>query len=156
MNTFKPICAMSGAALALWFLFVPWSVLAQQAKPGPQPDPKDGKAKAIESALVYKPPVRGMPGGGVGGGTRGTSQTFVLSVLAPNHTGLTSRDQPILYWYVTKPISSPMEFSLSDDGVKPLVETVLKPPFEAGIQRIHLADFGAKSDGLRIYLAGLK
>ena len=42
--------------------------------------------KATASAPVYKPPLRGAPGGRVGGGTRGTGrEAFILSVLAPAH-----------------------------------------------------------------------
>src|SRR5688572_21778645 len=51
---------------------------------------------------VYNPPPRGAPGGRVGGGTRGPGQrdVFVLSVLAPDHSGLTSSEQPSLYWFI--------------------------------------------------------
>ena len=42
---------------------------------------------------VYKPPLRGAPGGRVGGGTRGTPRDlFVLSALAPDHSGLTVQE----------------------------------------------------------------
>ena len=93
---------------------------------------------------IYKPPVRGAPGGRVGGGTRSGDQTFTLSVLAPNHTALTGKEQPDLYWYVSKPISTPIVFTLSDDGAKPVVEQTLVPSFDVGIHRIRLADFGVQ------------
>lgn len=125
--------------------------LGAEPKPSPPQSPpadKEKKPATIVTAPVYKPRVGlGAPGGRVGGGTRGaakTAQTFILSVLAPNHTGLTLSEQPVLYWYLTKPISTPMEFTLSDDGVKPLIETTLKPPFQSGVQRIRLSDFGVK------------
>ena len=84
---------------------------------------------------IYKPPVRGAPGGRVGGGTRSGDQTFTLSVLAPNHTALTGKEQPDLYWYVSKPISTPIVFTLSNDGAKPVVEQTLAPSFDVGIHR---------------------
>jgi hypothetical protein len=123
----------------------------RQSKAVTKADQKAKKLPAVGTP-VYKPPVGlGAPGGRLGGGTRGAGQTFVLSVLAPTHTGLTMREQPVLYWYLTKPISSPMEFTLSDDGVKPLIETTLKPPFGAGVQAIRLADFGVRLEPGKAY-----
>jgi len=70
---------------------------------------------------VYKPPKRGAPGGRVGGGTRGTQrEVFVLSVLAPDHTG---------------------ELTLMDpEGVQPILETRLAAPIKPGVHRVRLAD----------------
>lgn len=108
-------------------------------------EPLEANQTTHVTTPIYIPPKRGAPGGRVGGGTRGTDQTFTLSVLAPDHTGLTTQSQPILYWYLSKSISTPMEFTLIDDDVtKPLVEKVLNPPFEAGIHRLRLADFGVR------------
>src|SRR5207249_6735910 len=42
---------------------------------------------------VYKPPTRGAPGGRMGGGTRGITGTAVISLLVPDHVGLTSQAQ---------------------------------------------------------------
>jgi hypothetical protein len=91
---------------------------------------------------IYKPPVSGAPGGRVGGGTRSGDQTFVLSVLAPNLTGLTAEDQPVLYWYLSKPLSSSIEFTINDGSTTPLLEKTLTPPFEPGLQRLRLSEFG--------------
>jgi hypothetical protein len=103
------------------------------------------KITGTATVPIYKPPIRGAPGGRVGGGTRGTDQTFVLSVVAPNHTGLTTQEQPELFWYLSKAISTPMEFTLMDDkGVKPLIEATLGVTSQPGIQRVRLADYGAR------------
>lgn len=91
--------------------------------------------------VVYKPPLRGAPGGRVSGGTRG-NQTYSLSVLAPNHTGLTSQDQPVLYWYVSKALSSPIELTIVDSGATPIIEKVLAPSTKSGIQRLPLTELG--------------
>jgi hypothetical protein len=61
-------------------------------------------------------------------------------VLAPDHSALTENEQPDLYWYVSKPISTAITFTLSDGGPNPLVEQTLAPPFDAGIHRVRLAD----------------
>src|SRR5205823_6383408 len=108
--------------------------------------PGENKQQASAAGVpVYKPPVgRGVPGGRIGGGTRGGDLTFVLSVLAPNHTGLTLQEQPVLYWYLSKQMTSPLEFTLTDDGIKPLVEARMEPPFERGIHGLKLSDYGVK------------
>src|SRR3712207_1026765 len=83
-------------------------VSGEEQKPGtPQIDEKQTNATPVATP-VYKPPVRGAPEGRVGGGTRGGDQTFMLSVLAPRHTGWTVQEQPVLYWYLTKAISTPI------------------------------------------------
>lgn len=91
---------------------------------------------------VYKPPKRGAPGGRVGGGTRGIQRDmFVLSVLAPDHSGLTISEQPSLYWFISGPTSLPVELTVMDpEGVQPILETRLPAPVKAGVHRVRLAD----------------
>src|SRR5262249_44782001 len=80
-------------------------------------------------APVYNPPSRGAPGGRIGGGTRGGGNIFVLSVLAPDHSGLTTSEQPSLYWFISKTTSLPVEVTLMDpQGIKPILETQLPAP----------------------------
>jgi Domain of Unknown Function (DUF928) len=103
---------------------------------------------------VYKPPKRGAPGGRVGGGTRGDSDAHLTThVLAPGQVrGLTSQEQPDLYWYVSKVTEVPIEFTLIDeDGIDPLVETRLPSPIQPGIQRIRLSDFGVRLSPEKMY-----
>jgi hypothetical protein len=102
--------------------------------------------KATASAPVYKPPLRGAPGGRVGGGTRGTGrEAFILSVLAPAHTGLTTSEQPVLYWFISSPSSHPVELTLVDPQKSdPLVELRIEPPVAAGVHRVRLADHGVR------------
>jgi uncharacterized protein DUF928 len=91
---------------------------------------------------VYNPPSRGAPGGRIGGGTRGGGNIFVLSVLAPDHSGFTTSEQPSLYWFISKPTTLPIELTVMDSqGIKPLLETKLPSPAEPGIQRVRLADY---------------
>jgi hypothetical protein len=92
---------------------------------------------------VYQPPKRGAPGGRVGGGTRGTQrEVFVLSVLAPDHSGFTTSEQPSLYWFISKETSLPVEVTVMDpQGVQPILETRLPAPVTAGVHRIRLSDF---------------
>ena len=67
-------------------------------------------AGVAATTVVYKPPLRGAPASRIGGGSRGTGEAdFVLSVLAPDHTGLTSQAQPTLYWYASGPSVASVE-----------------------------------------------
>jgi hypothetical protein len=93
---------------------------------------------------VYKPPQRGTPAARVGGGTRGGGDDVpVVYVLAPEHTGLTSQPQPVLYWYLSRPVEASYEFVLiAETDYEPLVEIKLSGIESAGIQRIALADLG--------------
>ena len=92
---------------------------------------------------VYQPPKRGAPGGRVGGGTRGPQrEIFILSVLAPDHSGFTTSEQPSLYWFISKETSLPVELTVMDpQGVEPILETKLPAPVTPGIHRIRLSDF---------------
>src|SRR5437899_2800630 len=67
---------------------------------------------------IYKPPLRGAPGGRVGGGTRGApDRSVVLSVLTPDHSGLTTQEQPSLYWYLSQPTTYPIELTINEGEV---------------------------------------
>jgi uncharacterized protein DUF928 len=138
------------ALVAVSLVGVPaWAASDPPKSPNVKEVPKQNKQPPSGAVPVYKPPVgRGLPGGRVGGGTRGVEATvgatFALSVLAPNHTGLTLQDQPVLYWYLSQRVTSPLEFALTDDGIKPLIETPLTPPFEPGIHGLRLEDYGVK------------
>lgn len=92
---------------------------------------------------VYNPPLRGAPRTRVGGGTRGADSAMVLSVLAPEHTGLTTHRQPDLYWYYSGPEISLMEFTLIDNAsIEPLLEQQLRPQVTEKIHSLSLAEHG--------------
>ncbi|HKA40696.1 MAG TPA: DUF928 domain-containing protein [Burkholderiales bacterium] len=132
---------------------LPLHGLAQEKRETPQPPPaaepaKPPAASASSAVPVYKPPLRGAPGGRVGGGTRGLGAgraVFVLSVLAPDHTGLTVSEQPTLYWFISSKAPSPVELTVVDPrATKPLMEVRLSSPVEAGVHRIRLADHNVR------------
>ena len=133
------------ASIALWsvtFVAPPPAVEAQQ-----KPAPATGSdAKGDSQAPVYKPPLRGAPGGRVGGGTRGTGrEAFVLSVLAPAHTGLTVSEQPVLYWFISSPTTHPVELTLVDPQKSdPLIELKIQPPVAAGVHQVRLSEYNVK------------
>ena len=104
------------------------------------------KTEAPASPPLYTPPKRGAPGGRIGGGTRGTQrEVFMLSVLAPDHSGFTTSEQPSLYWFISSSTSLPVELTVMDpQGIKPILETRLPPPVAAGVHRIRLSDFNIR------------
>lgn len=127
----------------------------EKAAPSPAGPPVSGETAQKEAVAVmlplYRPPSRGAPGGRVGGGTRGDDQVFTLSVLAPDHIGRTFQDQPTLYWYVSKPLSGPIEFTLIDESETPLVEKTLAPSTRLGIQRLPLSEIGVRLERNKQY-----
>jgi hypothetical protein len=138
----KIVTAGSVLMFSLPLLLVPEGMAADEKAKQPQPATV---AKAPEAKPVYKPPLRGAPAGRVGGGTRGATEreSFSLLVLAPDHVGYTAKEQPCLYWFISKPTSYPLEITITErKAVKPLFEKVLTGSGKAGIQSICLAEHG--------------
>ncbi|HYI87142.1 MAG TPA: DUF928 domain-containing protein [Burkholderiales bacterium] len=132
-------------ATALWALGVQAAdadrrVLVAQA---------DAEKQAAESTAVsYKPPLRGAPATRVGGGTRSVgAQALTVNVLAPNETGFTTADKPTVYWYVSEPLNTPVELTLTTteplkDAVPTALELTLQPPIARGVHALRLGDHG--------------
>ena len=95
---------------------------------------------------VYKPPLRGAPAGRLGGGTRGIGEgSLTVSALVPDHTGLTSQEQPSLYWFLSQPTSHPIELTVIEaQAVKPILETHVTQAGQPGVQGVRLADYGVR------------
>jgi hypothetical protein len=95
----------------------------------------------------YKPPPRGAPGGRVGGASRGTIRATVplptIELLAPDgHAGLTTNPTPILYFFVSQPITWPIQFTISaPTRSNPLVEVNIPAPRRAGVYALRTADY---------------
>jgi len=102
--------------------------------------------EAQQDTPQYKPPSRGAPASRVGGATRGPGdQRPQIAVLAPDHTGLTSREQPDLFWYVSKPVQTRLEITvINDQAEQPVLEASVSLPKGPGLQRIRLSDHGVK------------
>lgn len=134
--------------IGLLTVMIPLTSLAsdEQKKKPKQQDVTSKKKKPDTTAgiPVYKPPLRGAPVGRVGGGTRGVgSEMPMLAALVPEHTGLTFKEQPSLYWYLSKPSDYLVEFTLIDkQSIQPLLEKRIAAPVKAGVHCMHLADHG--------------
>ncbi|HUJ11451.1 MAG TPA: DUF928 domain-containing protein [Verrucomicrobiae bacterium] len=96
----------------------------------------------IPKAPTYRSPLPDNPKVRVDGHVRGTDDAaLTLTVLAPERVGLTTKEQPSLYWFQSKPVSSHCELTIVEkNAIKPLFEM----KFDAatgGIQRVRLADY---------------
>jgi len=137
-----------------FLISLPLMAVAENNSTAPSSLAKEVKGESVQAGqvtktLLYQPP-RGLgaPSAGrrVGGGTRGTNKSVpILSVLAPDHTGLTVREQPDLYWFASDVVTNPVELTLTlEKGDTPLLEKRLPVPLKAGIQRVRLSDYGVK------------
>jgi hypothetical protein len=151
----KCVTVAAWGALAGLIFMIPVSSVAwdeQTATPRRQviESPYRRLAAAVDMP-VYRPPQRGAPGGRVGGSSRGIGpedKLPLLSVLAPDHTGLTVQEQPSLFWHLSKSTPYPIEVTVIDDHtIRPLLERRISGPIQPGVQRLRLAD-----DGVRLSL----
>ncbi|SRR5258706_11735462 len=128
-----------GVLFAVVSLLLPSSVRSEDA-PAPTPKP------AATSAVVYRPAKGSAPAARVTGGSRSNGDTTItLDVLAPDETGLTTQEQPSLFWYQSKPAAARFELTLLEENkVKPLLQIKIDRSANAGIQRLKLSDHGVK------------
>jgi len=109
------------------------------------------------SEPAYKPPPRGAPGGRVGGASRGTTKVAAplptIDLLAPDgHTGLTISTSPTLYYFASKPISWPTQFTISTASQpRPLIEVNIPTPQQPGVYAIRTADYPVRLEPGIVY-----
>ena len=103
---------------------------------------KRGEEPRATPAITYNPPRRGAPRGRIGGGSRGVGDDlYTLFVLAPDHVGLTVQEQPVLYWYLSRESSYPIELTvIGERSVTPLLERKLEAPVSSGIHELNLKE----------------
>jgi hypothetical protein len=102
--------------------------------------------QAASTGFAYRPPMRGAPASRVGGASRGVGDADLeVSVLAPDHTGLTTKSQPTLYWYLSKPANARLDVTvINNDEIDPLLEKAIGIPKRAGIQQLDLSEAGTR------------
>ena len=100
------------------------------------------KRAAAQLTVNYRPPLRDDSRAMEGTGNRSASgKAVMLELLAPDHVGLTTKTQPVLYWYARTPAAVNFEFTLLKKGATtPLLKTRVAVREGAGI---HQLDLGA-------------
>lgn len=141
MNKLR-ISLLVGLALVFPILATPSRAQTQPPVDNTRPKPAAQTAQpppTVNQTPVYRPPLRGAPATRVGGANRGGPDGgLILSVLAPESTGLTHQARPTLYWYASQAVTAPVEFTLNDDhSIKPLVEMKI-PASRPGIHALPL------------------
>ncbi|MGD8311997.1 MAG: DUF928 domain-containing protein [Gammaproteobacteria bacterium] len=117
---------------------------AQDAVPSVAVTPAAEKPGKTDTMPVYVPPRRGAPLARVGGGTRGAgdNRPFV-TVITPEHTGLTSTSRPLLFWYLSDDMQTRFEFALIDEnGIDPIIEITSDEKMQAGLNSLDLSRHG--------------
>ena len=116
-----------------------------KADPAKSDATKSDTAKSAPMPL-FKPTNLGAPMTRLGGATRSaTGSVPRTEALVPEVAGHTLQAQPVLYWYLAGKTDDRIDFALIGvDPINPIREVTLEGPFEPGIQRIRLADYGVE------------
>ena len=103
-------------------------------------------AASPNSGVKFRPLTTGAPSVRVTGGSRGTGDaTITLDVLAPDDIGVTTQEQPSLFWFQSKPADAKLELTLlQENKVTPIFQVLVERSTKAGIQRLKLSEHGAK------------
>jgi hypothetical protein len=110
------------------------------AAPATQPS-SPGSSGAPAPRILYQPPPQAGPVTRVDGPLRGSSDQWPsIFLLSPEHTGLTTQEQPSLFWYMDRPAGhAKMVLTiLQNKAPNPLLEIPLDSS-KSGIQRVDLS-----------------
>jgi Domain of Unknown Function (DUF928) len=93
---------------------------------------------------IYTPPKKLTPRARVGGTLRGTEgKDPEIVALVPDHVGMTVKQTPTLNWFLSKPTTYEIQFTISSiQRVQPVYEGTLPPPKREGVQSIDLKALG--------------
>jgi hypothetical protein len=140
--------------LSLLLFFTGGTLAQEPLKPAPSTNaPNRALTNSLTRATTnppvkvkFRPPSTGAPSVRLTGGSRGNGDAAVtLDVLAPDDIGVTTQEQPSLFWYQSKPADARFELTLlQENKVKPLVQVMIERSAKAGIQRLKLSEHGAK------------
>ncbi len=102
------------------------------------------KDKQLQTPLVpYVPPkpIRPTPKIRTSqGGTRGCGGLPTVTLLAPEHVGLTTQEQPKLYWHISAESQKLAVVTLThDEAIEPLLEWSVPKPMKSGVHSINIA-----------------
>lgn len=109
-----------------------------------QPNVPEVGLEDSSSTPLYTPPKKLTPRARIGGPLRGLegAQPEIVA-LVPDHVGWTAKQAPTLNWFLSKPTTAPLRFTLNDDRkILPIYEAPLAAPSAAGVQSIDLKALG--------------
>jgi hypothetical protein len=127
------------------------------ARAADTPTDQPAASAAPESGGSYKPPLRGAPGGRVGGASRGADKLAAalpsIELIAPlDHTGETASAAPTLYFYVSQPVALPTQLTISAPlRPTPIIEAIFASPPARGIYPLRLSDYRVQLDPGVVY-----
>jgi hypothetical protein len=114
--------------------------------------------KNADSLIPYIPPrpIRAAPDIRTTGGTRWKAVGLPdVTLLVPNHVGLTLAAQPTLYWDLSSETAVRIEITVIDlddpASVEPLLEVPVKAPVKPGIHGFRSADHGLELESGKTY-----
>jgi hypothetical protein len=104
---------------------------------------------ASEPDLDYVPAVKDAPARRIASGSRPClfSSIRVWLLCPADHVGLTTRESPVIYWYLNEPTRLPVDIAVtpkSERASEPVLEITLKGPHQAGLRKL---DLGAAAEG---------
>jgi len=112
-----------------------------QTEPAASPAaPEASPARRSALSVLYKPPAdAGNLPTRVSGGARGGGIDVALYALAPDHVAVTTKAQPSLFWFQSKPAKAKFELTLVEPKKPaPLLSLAAPEANQAGIHRIKL------------------
>jgi hypothetical protein len=102
-----------------------------------------GASKSSEEQPLYTPPKKITPRARVGGDARGDGSEGEVKALVPDHVGLTSKETPVVNWFVSKPTPYQVIVTLRDDrSPKAFQEKPIPSPTKPGIYTINFKELG--------------
>src|SRR5262245_59808534 len=120
-----------------------WPSVSPAAKSEPPGATPSGPPDEIQAPL-YSPPKKLVPRARIGGELRGADQTDPeAQAIVPDHVAFTYEKSPTVNWYISKPTTHKVTFTLTDIRlIHPVFEKQIPTPKEAGIHSVNLSDLG--------------
>lgn len=104
------------------------------------------KTKSLDTFLPYQTPVVSAQGTRVVVDEQEPGKDpLYLSVLSPDHIGLTMFEQPALFWFIAQLTSQPVDVMIMDEGNTQIhLDVRMLPPIRPGIHKVDLKDYGIR------------
>lgn len=124
----------------------PLSTTIEQPAPPSIPSAPSAPSTTSSPPLAYQPPSLPSQGRRVMVDKQDTGEDpMFLSVLSPDHVGLTIFEQPALFWFIGNQTDHPVDVMITDENnTHMLLDVRMLPPIKPGIHKVELKDYGIK------------